>query len=100
MSKKGKNNMNTEKKIDELLEASKNGMITTVQVTKAGLHRSVLQKLVNSGMLYQLGRRLYVKRMHGEMIFIFSNASIPAESILMIQPCIYGFILILLQQNI
>ena len=35
--------------ISELLQASTDGTITTAQVTKAGLHRSVLQKLVDCG---------------------------------------------------
>ena len=47
--------------ISELLQASTDGTITTAQVTKAGLHRSVLQKLVDCGELYRYGRGLYVK---------------------------------------
>lgn len=47
--------------INELLNASVDGTITTAQVTEAGLHRSVLQKLVDSGELYRYGRGLYVK---------------------------------------
>lgn len=47
--------------INELLQASTDGTITTAQVTKAGLHRSVLQKLVDCGELYRYGRGLYVK---------------------------------------
>ncbi len=53
--------MNDNKKIKELLEASKDGMITAAQVTKAGLHRSVLKELVKSGEIYRFGRGLYVK---------------------------------------
>ena len=47
--------------INELLQASADGTITTAQVTQAGLHRSVLQKLVDCGELYRYGRGLYVK---------------------------------------
>lgn len=47
--------------VKTLLEASPNGTITTEQVTSAGLHRSILQKLVDSGELYRFGRGLYVR---------------------------------------
>lgn len=47
--------------VKELLNASADGIITAAQVTEAGLHRSVLQKLVDSGDLYRYGRGLYVK---------------------------------------
>lgn len=53
--------MNTKESIEKLLESSKDGIITAAQVTKAGLHRSVLQSLVDSGELYRYGRGLYVK---------------------------------------
>ena len=53
--------MNTKESIEKLLESSKDGTITAAQVTKAGLHRSVLQSLVDSGELYRYGRGLYVK---------------------------------------
>ncbi|WP_296182644.1 type IV toxin-antitoxin system AbiEi family antitoxin domain-containing protein [uncultured Mobiluncus sp.] len=49
------------KVIERLLEASPDGTITTEQVTNAGLHRSILQKLVRSGELYRFGRGLYVQ---------------------------------------
>ena len=52
--------MNDREKIKKLLEASQNGMITTAQVTEAGLHRSILQELVRSGEVYRFGRGLYV----------------------------------------
>ena len=35
--------MTTREKIEELLEASKDGTISTSQVTEAGLHRGILQ---------------------------------------------------------
>ena len=47
--------------IKELLEASTDGTITAKQVTAAGLHRSVLQELVDNGELYRFGRGLYVR---------------------------------------
>lgn len=53
--------MGSMEKIEELLEMSADGTITAAQVTQAGLHRSVLQKLVESGELFRYGRGLYVK---------------------------------------
>lgn len=47
-------------KIKELLEASPDGTITAEQVTAAGLHRSILQELVENGEIYRFGRGLYV----------------------------------------
>ena len=57
----GVKGMNYKKKIEELLEASKDGTITAAQVTEAGLHRSVLRESVNSGEIYRFGRGLYVR---------------------------------------
>ncbi len=53
--------MNDKETIKELLGASTDGTITAEQVTAAGLHRSVLQELVDSGELYRFGRGLYVR---------------------------------------
>jgi predicted transcriptional regulator of viral defense system len=53
--------MINKEKIKELLEASQDGTITAEQVTAAGLHRSILQELVESGELYRFGRGLYVQ---------------------------------------
>lgn len=53
--------MGNNETINELLNASVDGTITSRQVTEAGLHRNVLQKLVESGELYRYGRGLYVK---------------------------------------
>ncbi|MCF0206565.1 MAG: type IV toxin-antitoxin system AbiEi family antitoxin domain-containing protein [Bacteroidales bacterium] len=47
--------------INKMLEASPDGTITTEQVTEAGLHRSILQKLVENGDIYRYGRGLYVR---------------------------------------
>lgn len=52
--------MADKEKIKELLEASPDGIITAEQVTAAGLHRSILQELVENGELYRFGRGLYV----------------------------------------
>lgn len=52
--------MTGKEKIKELLEATSDGTITAEQVTAAGLHRSILQKLVGDGELYRFGRGLYV----------------------------------------
>lgn len=53
--------MSDKEKIKELLEASPDGTITAEQVRIAGLHRSILQKLVEKGELYRFGRGLYVR---------------------------------------
>lgn len=50
-----------QEKIKELLEASPDGTITAEQVTTAGLHRSILQKLVRDGVISRYGRGLYVR---------------------------------------
>ena len=52
--------MTDKEKIKELLEASPDGTITAEQVTAAGLHRSILQELVENGEIYRFGRGLYV----------------------------------------
>ena len=44
-----------------LLENSPNGTITAKQVTECGVHRSVLQELVEAGDLYRYGRGIYVR---------------------------------------
>ena len=53
--------MTDKKRIEKLLEASLDGTITTKQVTAAGLHRSILQDLVENGELYRFGRGLYIR---------------------------------------
>lgn len=52
--------MTDKEKIKKLLESSSDGTITAKQVTAAGLHRSILQELVENGELYRFGRGLYV----------------------------------------
>lgn len=44
--------------INLLLENSPSGTITAKQVTECGVHRSVLQELVETGDLYRYGRGL------------------------------------------
>lgn len=53
--------MNDKQKILKLLNSSKNGMISTSEVTKAGIHRGVLKDLVDSGELSRFSRGLYVR---------------------------------------
>lgn len=53
--------MTDKERVIELLESSPDGTITAKQVTAAGLHRSVLQKLVYDGELYRFGRGLYIR---------------------------------------
>lgn len=53
--------MTKEETIKELLESSPDGIITTQQVTAAGLHRSILRELVESGEIYRFGRGLYMR---------------------------------------
>lgn len=52
--------MKSQDKLNKVLQNMSNGIITTHQVTKAGLHRSLLFKLVNDGKLYRFSRGLYV----------------------------------------
>lgn len=47
--------------VEQILRSSVNGTITAAQVTQAGLHRSVLQTLVDDGVLSRFGRGLYVR---------------------------------------
>lgn len=53
--------MTDKERIKDLLKASSDGIITSSQVTVAGLHRSILQELVKNGELYRFGRGLYVQ---------------------------------------
>ena len=54
--------MSGREKIKKMLEASETGVITSAQVTEAGLHRNALQQLVKDGEIYRFGRGLYVRR--------------------------------------
>lgn len=53
--------MSDREKIKKMLKASENGIITSAQVTEAGLHRNILQQLVKDGEIYRFGRGLYVR---------------------------------------
>lgn len=53
--------MTDKEKVIELIESSKNGTITTREVTKAGIYRGVLKELVDSRELIRYGRGIYVK---------------------------------------
>ena len=53
--------MSDREKIKKMLEASENGIITSAQVTEAGLRRNTLQQLVKDGEIYRFGRGLYVR---------------------------------------
>lgn len=50
--------MADQEKIADLLQAQ-DGMLMTKQITEAGLHRSVIKKLVDEGQIYQISRGLY-----------------------------------------
>lgn len=54
--------MSDREKIKKMLEALETGVITSAQVTEAGLHRNALQQLVKDGEIYRFGRGLYVRR--------------------------------------
>ena len=53
--------MSDREKMEKLLKKSTNGIITAAQVTEAGMHRSVLQALVERGEIYRCGKGLYMK---------------------------------------
>lgn len=53
--------MTNSETVEQILRSSVNGTITAAQVTQAGLHRSVLQTLVDDGVLSRFGRGLYVR---------------------------------------
>lgn len=53
--------MNDMQKITKLLDSSKNGMISTCEVSSAGIHRSVLKDLVDNEVITRFSRGLYVK---------------------------------------
>lgn len=63
--------MNNKERIEKLMAASASGIVTAAQVTKAGLHRSVLHTLVENGELYRFGRGLYIRSIAWEDDFYF-----------------------------
>ena len=52
--------MDNRQRVEKMITAATAGTVTAAQVTKAGMHRSVLQELVKDGELYRVGRGLYV----------------------------------------
>lgn len=52
--------MDNKERVEKMITAAAGGTVTAAQVTKAGMHRSVLQELVKDGELYRIGRGLYV----------------------------------------
>ena len=53
--------MTNRDKMLALIASLPNGIITSKQVSQAGLHRSLIQEMVNDGELVQYGRGLYLK---------------------------------------
>lgn len=54
--------MNGRDRIRALIASSPNGMITSKQVTENGLHRSLIQEMVNNGELIQYNRGVYLSK--------------------------------------
>ena len=52
--------MDKKERVEKMITAAAGGTVTAAQITKAGMHRSVLQELVKDGELYRVGRGLYV----------------------------------------
>ena len=86
--------MNNMGKVEKMVQSAPNGIITSAQLTKAGLHRGYLHDFVESGELYRFGRGL-----HGKMIFTCCSGSIVAASIHMILLSICWTILTALRQG-
>ena len=53
--------MTDRERMRELMEFSPDGVVLSAQVTAAGLHRSLIQELVDSGELTPYGRGLYLR---------------------------------------
>ena len=92
--------MTTREKIEELLEASKDGTISTSQVTEAGLHRGILQEYVKSGEMYRFGRGLYVLSNVWEDDFYLLQRKYDVESIPTIPHCTCWVIRTVSRRNI
>ena len=52
--------MDNKQRVEKMITEATGGTVTAAQVTKAGMHRSVLQELVKDGELCRIGRGLYV----------------------------------------
>lgn len=72
-----------------LLQNSPSGTITAKQVTDFGMHRSVLQELVDAGDLYRYGRGIYVRSDAWEDEFYLLQCKYGRGFIPMIRHCIY-----------
>ena len=79
--------MDAKEKIQALLETSKDGTVTAAQVSAAGLHRSILQELVE-------------RTTHGKMISTYCSSSMDEEFTHTIQHCICWAIRTVPRQNI
>ena len=86
--------------INLLLENSPSGTITAKQVTECGVHRSVLQELVETGDLYRYGRGLYIRSDTWEDDFYLLQCNMDEGFIPMIHHCIYSDIQIGRRRNI
>ena len=64
--------------------------ITAERVTAAGLHRSVLQELVESGEIYRFGRGLYVRSDAWEDDFYLLQCKYGRGIYSTIPHCIFG----------
>ena len=53
--------MTDREKIKEILRSSPDGVVTSARVTEAGLHRGLIQELVNNGELIKYGRGIYLR---------------------------------------
>ena len=53
--------MTDKERMTNLLTAAENGMITSEQVTAAGIHRGILTELTKTGKLIRYGRGIYIK---------------------------------------
>lgn len=54
--------MKDKEKIDIMFDASPYGVISSSTVTQLGLHRSILQELVDEGEIYPCSRGIYLKK--------------------------------------
>lgn len=50
-----------ENEMNSLIASSSSGVIRTIDVTKAGLHRSILSDYVNKGILARVSRGIYIR---------------------------------------
>ena len=89
--------MKDKEKVDIMFDASPYGVISSSTVTQLGLHRSIIQELVDEGEIYPYSRGIYLKKMHGKMNFIYYNKNIKKGFFRMIQLYIFWDIQTVLQ---